>query len=225
MLQLSGVQDGAVGIDAGRVDSLLGRPPGRALPLACAFGVLLALALILLVAMLAGRTAASHATLALPMLSQQPCIVALALLPGTLAAIAASSCGAARLRPVEPPPPLHGVEMQVMEEVWRRGSVTVRDVMTALNARGEHDRAYTTYMTVLVRLHGKGLLDRRREGKTNHYTPAVARERYAASRVEADVQAVVEQHGDLALSEFARRVAGLDPERRAALERLSRGES
>ena len=61
-----------------------------------------------------------------------------------------------------------------MEEVWRRGSVTVRDVMTALNADGAGPRAYTTYMTVLVRLHGKGLLDRRREGKTNHYTPAVA---------------------------------------------------
>ena len=62
------------------------------------------------------------------------------------------------------------------------------------------------------------------EGKTNRYSPAVARDAYAASRVEADVQAIVERHGELALSEFARRVAGLDPERRDALERLSRGE-
>jgi predicted transcriptional regulator len=123
---------------------------------------------------------------------------------------------------MDSPPPLEGFEAQVMEEVWRQGSVTVRDVMTAINAAEPQDRAYTTYMTVLVRLHNKGLLDRRREGKTNHYTPAVARERYAASRVEADVQAIVERHGELALSEFARRVSGLDPERRAALERLRR---
>jgi predicted transcriptional regulator len=125
---------------------------------------------------------------------------------------------------MEQPPPLEGFEAQVMDEVWRQGSVTVRDVMTAINAAEPVDRAYTTYMTVLARLHNKGLLHRELEGKTNHYTPAIAREAYAASRVEADVQAIVERHGELALSEFARRVAGLDPERRAELERLSRGE-
>jgi len=125
---------------------------------------------------------------------------------------------------MDQPPPLEGFEARVTEEVWRQGSVTVRDVMTAINAAEPVDRAYTTYMTVLVRLHNKGLLTRELEGKTNHYSPAVAREAYAASRVEADVQAIVERHGELALSEFARRVAGLDPERRDALERLSRGE-
>jgi predicted transcriptional regulator len=107
-----------------------------------------------------------------------------------------------------------------MEEVWSRGSVTVRDVMTAINERSSRDRAYTTFMTVLVRLHRKGLLERRREANADHYSAAISRDRYSASRAEADVQDVIEQHGDLALSEFARRVAGLDPERRADLERL-----
>jgi predicted transcriptional regulator len=126
---------------------------------------------------------------------------------------------------MDSPPPLEGFEARVMEEVWRQRSVTVRDVMTAINAAEPVDRAYTTYMTVLARLHGKGLLERRRDGKTHHYTAAVPREQYEASRVEADVQAIVERHGELALSEFARRVAGLDPERRAALERLGRDET
>jgi hypothetical protein len=89
MLRMAKAPDGAVGIEAGRVDSLLGRPPGRALPIWCALGILAALVLLALVAMLAGRTAASSATLALPVLSRQPCIVALALLPGTFAAVAA----------------------------------------------------------------------------------------------------------------------------------------
>jgi predicted transcriptional regulator len=111
-----------------------------------------------------------------------------------------------------------------MDEVWSRGSVTVRDVMTAINERSARDRAYTTYMTVLVRLHRKGLLERRREAKVDHYSAALSRDRFAEARAAADVRALVEQHGGLALSEFARRVAGLDPERRAALERLARGE-
>jgi predicted transcriptional regulator len=125
----------------------------------------------------------------------------------------------------ETPPPVHGLEARVMEEVWSRGPMTVREVMTAINARSSRDRAYTTFMTVLVRLQRKGLLTRRREANADRYSAAITRERYAASRAEADVRDVLEQHGDLALSEFARRVAGLDPERRAALERLERPSS
>jgi hypothetical protein len=89
MLRLGSALDGAVGIEAGRVDSLLGVRPGRALPVWCGLGVLAGLALLALVALLAARTAAFGATLALPVLSRQPCVVALALLPGGLGALAA----------------------------------------------------------------------------------------------------------------------------------------
>jgi Zn-dependent protease with chaperone function len=89
MLRLAKAPDGAVGIEAGRVDSLLGRPPGRALAICGALGAVAALVLLVLVAVLAGRTATSSATLALPVLSRQPCVVALALLPGVLGALAA----------------------------------------------------------------------------------------------------------------------------------------
>jgi BlaI family transcriptional regulator, penicillinase repressor len=105
-----------------------------------------------------------------------------------------------------------------MEEVWRRGEATVRDVMTALNETKR--RAYTTYMTVLVRLHKKGLLERRDDNGTMVYSATISQEDYAATRAQADVQAIIQQPGDLALSEFARQVASLDPARRAALERL-----
>ena len=64
------------------------------------------------------------------------------------------------------PPPLHELEQAVMEEVWRREQTSVREVMEALNGRGDADRAYTTYMTIMSRLDSKGLLSRRREGKT-----------------------------------------------------------
>ena len=56
------------------------------------------------------------------------------------------------------PPPLHELEQRVMEEIWRRGEVSVRGVMEALNGRSAKDRAYTTYMTIMARLDGKGLL-------------------------------------------------------------------
>lgn len=109
-----------------------------------------------------------------------------------------------------------------MEELWRSGESSVRAVMQALNRRTRADRAYTTYMTVMARLHRKGLLARRREGKTDFYAPAYQREEYMALRAGTEVDDLVSQYGDVALSHFARQMASLDPARRRALQRLAR---
>ena len=110
-----------------------------------------------------------------------------------------------------------------MEEVWARGEATVRDVQEALNARSEKARAYTTLLTVMTRLDGKGLLVRRRSGRLDVYAPALAREDYFAARAEAEVSALVEDFGDLALAHFARHMSKLDPKRREQIQRLARG--
>jgi BlaI family transcriptional regulator, penicillinase repressor len=128
--------------------------------------------------------------------------------------------------PPDTPPPLHELEAEVMEQLWRSGpgESSVRAVMEALNAGREQDRAYTTYMTILSRLHKKGVLTRRREGKTDYYAPVFDRDEYRARRAGAEVASLVDQYGDVALSHFARQVAQLDPKRRRALERLGRGD-
>jgi predicted transcriptional regulator len=120
------------------------------------------------------------------------------------------------------PPPLHDLEAEVMDEVWRQSEATVRAVMEPLNARAAKPRAYTTYMTTMARLHDKGLLERRREGKTDFYRPVHSREQYADLRAQAGVEALVAQYGDVALGHFARQMAQLDPERRRRLQRLAR---
>jgi predicted transcriptional regulator len=121
----------------------------------------------------------------------------------------------------DPPPPLHELEAEVMDELWESGESSVRDVMRALN-RQRTDRAYTTYMTVMARLHKKGLLSRRREGKTDYYAPVHERDEYMALRARAEVDELVSEYGDVALSHFARQMASLDPARRRALQRLAR---
>jgi predicted transcriptional regulator len=123
--------------------------------------------------------------------------------------------------PPPAPPPLHELESEVMDELWRREEATVRVVMEARNAVADKPRAYTTYMTIMSRLDGKGLLRRRREGKTDYYCPVHTREEYAALRAQAEVEALVDEFGDVALTHFARQMARLDPERRRALERLA----
>jgi predicted transcriptional regulator len=109
-----------------------------------------------------------------------------------------------------------------MEELWSSGESSVREVMQKLNQRTSKERAYTTYMTIMARLHKKGVLTRRREGKTDHYAPAFRRDEYMALRAQSEVEDLVAQYGDVALSHFAQQMAALDPARRRALQRLAR---
>lgn len=121
------------------------------------------------------------------------------------------------------PPLLHELESEVMEEVWGcRGETTVRNILEALNGRSDKERAYTTVMTIMRRLDEKGMLVRRREGKTDLYEPRMSREQYMDARADAVVQAAVEQYGEKALVHFARQMDQLDPARRQRLRRLSR---
>ena len=109
-----------------------------------------------------------------------------------------------------------------MEELWASGEAPVRSVMEALNGRASKPRAYTTYMTIMARLHKKGMLARRREGKTDYYSPTHEREEYLALRARSEVEGLVARYGDVALSHFAQQMASLDPARRRALQRLAR---
>jgi predicted transcriptional regulator len=121
------------------------------------------------------------------------------------------------------PPALHELESEIMEEVWQRGPCTVREVLDALNARSGVQRAYTTVMTVMHRLDGKGLLRRERAGRRDVYAPVLGREEYAQARAGAEVGALVDEYGDVALAHFARHMSRLDPKRREQIRRLARG--
>jgi predicted transcriptional regulator len=108
-----------------------------------------------------------------------------------------------------------------MEEVWRRGEATVRDVMLALEDQGAKRRAYTTIMTTMGRLARKGLLERRRDGQTDVYRAVLDRDAYQEVRAKAEVSALVAQFGDLALAHFATHIDELDAGRRRKLRRLA----
>ena len=109
-----------------------------------------------------------------------------------------------------------------MEEIWLHEEISVREMREVLNSRAEKKRAYTTYMTIMSRLNTKGLLERRRSGKTDFYRPVYSRERYLDLRARAEVDSLVDQFGDVALAHLARQMAQLDPRRRRSLQRLAR---
>jgi predicted transcriptional regulator len=192
------------------------------------------------------QTASAQATFNLPVLSSRPCVAVLVLvaLVGCLwltrrrasargqgpyhhAASAARVIlmRVARSRTPKPPPVLHELEAEIMEEVWRQGEpTTVKLIMDALNRKAKPPRAYTTYMTVMRRLNDKGLLTRRRSGRSDTYEAALTREQYQDRRAGAEVRDLVDQFGDAALAHFARSLSTLDPAQQRRLRRLASGE-
>lgn len=122
---------------------------------------------------------------------------------------------------MQQPPPLHELETEIMDEVWRRGECTVREVLDMLNTRSDIQRAYTTVMTVMHRLVGKGLLRRERRGRSDLFAAAITRAEYAHARAGAEVDALVNAYGDVALAHFAREIGRLDPGRREQIRRIA----
>jgi predicted transcriptional regulator len=64
------------------------------------------------------------------------------------------------------------LEQQLLEELWKSKSATVRELLD----RSDLKLAYTTVMTTLDRLYKKQLLDRVAEGRAFRYSPRHAQE-------------------------------------------------
>ena len=102
------------------------------------------------------------------------------------------------------------LESDVMNVVWAKGEVTVRDVHETL----ERSRriAYTTVMTTMGRLADKGLLNRVEDQRAHRYSARVSKEQYASSTVESVVDWLVAQFRTPAVAYFLERVEKGDEE-------------
>ena len=82
------------------------------------------------------------------------------------------------------------LEREVLEETWRLGEISVRDIHRAFDER----IAYTTIMTTLDRLFKKNLLARRKDGRAFLYSAVVSREDFDRS-IKEDVVDGLLGHG------------------------------
>ena len=111
------------------------------------------------------------------------------------------------------------LEAEVMAVLWEAGQpLLVRDVAAALNAGRKKALAYTTVLTVMTRLLGKGILARSGSGRKFAYAPV------AADAAEIAVRGVLAEFGDAALTRFVEQ-AELDPQLRERLRRLMEEQS
>jgi len=80
------------------------------------------------------------------------------------------------------------LELRVLEALWRRGTeAAVRDLVDDFP-----NAAYTTLMTTMERLHRKGVLERRKDGRAFVYKAVQTREEMESAVVTRALQPLLE---------------------------------
>ncbi|TVT59336.1 BlaI/MecI/CopY family transcriptional regulator [Amycolatopsis rhizosphaerae] len=114
------------------------------------------------------------------------------------------------------------LEGRIMRAVWT-GAVAEPFVVADMQALLP-ELAYTTVMTTVKRLAGKGLLQLSRdvEKRAYEYHSSGSAEEYLAGASRAAAANVVDRYGDAALAAFAAQLADLPPEQVERLRKLAR---
>ena len=108
-----------------------------------------------------------------------------------------------------------------MAHLWHVGPATVAEVRDALNAAAKRQLAYTTVMTILVRLDEKGFVSRTREGRLFRYTAAFPETALATEIGRRDLRRLIERHGAHTLAGFAADLVGPESELAARLQAIA----
>ncbi len=120
------------------------------------------------------------------------------------------------------------LEGDVMEIIWKRGNGSVRDVLSELSKK--RAAAYTTVMTVMSRLHDKGVLDRSLSKDGSYtYAPKEPKDRFLASASRALIERLIKECGPVAVAQFMDILSKSDAKqkdkwRRALQDITARGE-
>ena len=109
----------------------------------------------------------------------------------------------------------------IIEIVAARGEATVGDVVADLAGQSSRPHAYTTVMTIMGRLHERGLLARQKVDRRYVYRPTSGEADLLDQLSGAAVDRVLERYGSAALRHFALKVADLDPDLRQRLITLA----
>jgi predicted transcriptional regulator len=99
-------------------------------------------------------------------------------------------------------------ETAVLELLWSAGPKTPREVHSAI---GEPRHwAYTTTLTLLHRLHARGLLQREKAGRTHRYRPSMKHEQHRAHEARRMAEAL-SKLGESGVAAFLAEARSLDP--------------
>lgn len=115
------------------------------------------------------------------------------------------------------------LEYAVMQALWQEAPANVGAVRDRINdARAHGDElAYTTVMTVLSRLHEKGVAERVKVGRGYDYAPRFSEEALVEHLGRQEITGLLDRYGDVALAQFAAVLRDADPKLLARLDDIA----
>ncbi len=92
-------------------------------------------------------------------------------------------------------------EREIMEIVWCKSQTCVRDVLKELKKKKKI--AYTTVMTVMSRLHEKGVLTRKmNKSGAFVYIPVSDKKTFIEKKSEKIIKSILREYGEVAVAQF-----------------------
>jgi len=101
------------------------------------------------------------------------------------------------------------LEKQIMETLWLRGESSVRDILEGINH--SQDYTYSTLITVMNRLSKKGLLEKKKVGKTFFYKPTHTKAELLDIVSKKVIQGISELSFQTTILNFVDYVSAKDP--------------
>jgi predicted transcriptional regulator len=116
------------------------------------------------------------------------------------------------------------LESEIMNLVWSKGRVTVREIYEALLANSDKSIAYTTVMTTMTRLAKKDILKAFKEGNAYSYEAAYPKEEFLSTVVGEVVDGLIDDFSEPAVAHFIEKIKSVDPVKLKQLEDLIRNQ-
>lgn len=111
--------------------------------------------------------------------------------------------------------PISKLEQHIMNIVWELKKCTVKEVYEEVSR--EKNIVYTTVATILLRLHQKGLVNRKMHGTFYYYSPKLSKKSYSNTIVSSFLKNAVDSFGDTAILSFAESIEKLPAKKREYL--------
>jgi predicted transcriptional regulator len=95
---------------------------------------------------------------------------------------------------------LGSLEEEIMQIIWKEKNVSVRFIFDKIKTK--RPIAYTTVMTIMSRLHTKGILNRHQQDGAYIYSPAQSKEKFLEKISEKIIKNLINSCGDVAVAQF-----------------------
>ena len=104
------------------------------------------------------------------------------------------------------------LQAEVLEVFLQRDSATVREALEEMNGRRKRKLAYTTVLTLVSRLYGRGFLAREVEGRGFRYRAVKDREGLLGDMSDQLIDRLLADFGDIGVARLGERLGDLDPD-------------